>query len=329
MTPTDVDVMILAAGLGTRLRPLTLDRAKPAVPFIGRPLITHVVRWLAKAGFTEAVVNTHYQPQSVRSALAGAPLGIRFSHESEILGTAGALGRARDQGLLSGHRPVLVVNGKLFTDLDPIRLLCAHARSGSAVTLLLAPNPAREAFTEVFTEEGAVTGFSPPRNPVSDAPLLFTGIQVVSPEVLAGLAPRFSDTVRDVFGPLIERRSVHAHVDGEGRWWEMSTPRRYLDLHHQATAEGLAPSVIVGPRADIHPSARVTRSVLWEGARVEAHAHVTDSVICRGVVVAEGETVEHAVVVDRQLVRDTSRFDVWGNRVRVPVPVAKCASRLT
>ena len=320
MNPTDVDVMILAAGLGTRLRPLTFDRAKPAIPFIGQPLIMHVARWLAKAGFTEAVVNTHYCPRSVRAALAGAPLAVRFSPEPEILGTAGALARARDGGLLSGRRPVLVVNGKLFTSLDPARLLEAHARSGAAVTLLLTPNPDREAFTEVFAEAGAVTGFSPPRTPVSDAPLLFTGVQVVSPEVLAGLAPRFSDTVRDVFGPLIERRSVKAHVDGDGRWWEMSTTRRYLDFHHRATAEGLAPSVVIGPGSVIHPTAHVERAVIWEGVRVEAHARVVDAVLGRGVVIAEGETVEHAAVVDRRLVpEELSESELWGNRVRVSV----------
>lgn len=319
MTPIDVEVMILAAGLGTRLRPLTLDRAKPAVPFIGQPLVVHVARWLAKAGFTRAVANTHYRPESVRAALAGAPLDIQFSHEPDILGTAGALAHARDGGLLSGRRPVLVVNGKLFTTLDPARLLRAHARSGAAVTLLLTPNPAREAFTEVFAEAGAVTGFSAPRTPVSDAPLLFTGVQVVSPEVLASLTPRFSDIVRDVFGPLIERRSVKAHVDRDGRWWEMSTPRRYLDFHQRATAEGLAPSVIIGPGSVIHPHAHVERAVLWEGVRVEAHARVIDSVLGRGVVIAKGESVAHAVVVDRRLVPESSESDRWGSRVRVSV----------
>lgn len=320
MTPHDVEVMILAAGLGTRLRPLTLDRAKPAVPFIGVPLILHVARWLSAAGFTDAVVNTHYRPQSIQAALAGAPLAVRFSHEPEILGTAGALARARDRGLLSGRRPVLVVNGKLFTSLDPRALLEAHARLGGAVTLLLTPNAQREAFTEVFTEAEAVTGFSPPRTPVSDVPLLFTGIQAISPEVLAGLAPRFSDTVRDVFGPLIERRSVKAHVDGHGRWWEMSTLDRYLELHRQAAAEGLAPSVVLGPGAALDPSAHVERAVLWEGARVEANARVVDAVLGRGVVIGPGESVERAAIVDRRLVSsEIAEGEVWGNRLRVSV----------
>jgi NDP-sugar pyrophosphorylase family protein len=110
--PADVQVLVLAAGLGTRLWPLTGDRAKPAVPFLGRPLVAHVVDLVARHGLGPVVVNTHYRAESVRAALADAPVPVRFSHEVEILGTAGAIRHALDQGLLADARHLLVISAR-------------------------------------------------------------------------------------------------------------------------------------------------------------------------------------------------------------------------
>src|SRR5215203_6192937 len=92
--------MILAAGYGTRLWPLTIDRTKPAIPFMGRPLIGYVAEYLAGYGFDNIVVNLHHQPESVRAALGdGGAFGVRFHYVEEpvILGTSGAIGNARDR----------------------------------------------------------------------------------------------------------------------------------------------------------------------------------------------------------------------------------------
>src|SRR6185369_10296192 len=105
--------MILAAGFGTRLFPLTIDRTKPAIPFLGKPLVGYVAEYIAKFGIDEFVVNLHHQPQSVISALGdGSEFGIHIKYtieEPSILGTAGALDNARD--LLDGDT-FIVVNGK-------------------------------------------------------------------------------------------------------------------------------------------------------------------------------------------------------------------------
>src|ERR671928_1056871 len=92
--------MILAAGYGTRLWPLTIDRAKPAIPFMGRPLVGYVAEYLAKYGFEEIVVNLHHQPESVKESLGdGSAFGVKIHYTleyPEILGTAGALWNARE-----------------------------------------------------------------------------------------------------------------------------------------------------------------------------------------------------------------------------------------
>ncbi len=91
--------MILAAGFGTRLFPLTIDRTKPAIPFLGKPLVGYVAEYIAKFGFTDVVVNLHHQPDSVISALGdGSAFGVHIDYAREepaILGTAGALDSAR------------------------------------------------------------------------------------------------------------------------------------------------------------------------------------------------------------------------------------------
>ncbi len=320
---SDAQVMILAAGLGTRLWPLTEDRAKPAVPFLGEPLIARLVRHLAGCGFNDIVANTHYQPESVQHALHNAPtrLGarVRFSHETEILGTAGGIRQALDRGLLEPDRPVVVVNGKLETDLDPRGALATHAASQAAVTMVLMPNSKRAAFREVLTDGDRVVGFGQGRHPQGPNPLLFTGMHVLGPEALAEIPEGFSDTVKDIYPRFIEAGRIAAHIETDARWWEFSTLERYADLHREAYELGLGPSVVLSPGAHIAPDADVQASVLWEGAQVHSGASVRGCVLGAGVSIEPGETITNSVVVRADTVQEPGRGTVWGQRLRVPI----------
>src|ERR687895_976409 len=132
--------IVLSAGYGTRLWPLTEDRTKPAIPILGKPLVGYVAEYLAAYGFDEIVVNLHHRPESVRKALGdGSRFGVRLHYveEPEILGTSGALDNARS--LLEGDTFV-VVNGKIATDVDLAAALETHRRTGALATLVLRPN---------------------------------------------------------------------------------------------------------------------------------------------------------------------------------------------
>jgi NDP-sugar pyrophosphorylase family protein len=151
--------MILAAGYGTRLWPLTIDRAKPAIPFLNRPLVGYVAEYLARYGYDEVAVNLHHQSDSIRAALGdGSRFGVRLHYveEPEILGTSGALDNARE--FLEGDTFV-VINGKLATDIDLNKALDTHHRTGALATLILRPNVRRERFSTVQTANGHVLGF--------------------------------------------------------------------------------------------------------------------------------------------------------------------------
>ena len=306
--------MILAAGYGTRLWPLTIDRTKPAIPFMGRPLIGYVAEYLAGYGFDDIVVNLHHQPESVRAALGdGGAFGVRFHYVEEpvILGTSGAIGNARH--LLDGDHFV-VINGKLATDIDLAEALETHRRKRALATLVLRPNPARERYSTVEVRDGLVNGFGgyPPSDNVGsapgaaqsvDVPLMFTGIQVLDPRVFELIPPGvFSHSVTDVYVPAIARgERVAAHISG-GSWYELSTVRRYLETS-VALMKREGRDVELGRRSIVEEDASVTESVLWEDVRVAAGAVVRRSVLGAGVRVERGEVFEDAAVVRADLVR--------------------------
>lgn len=335
--------MILAAGLGTRLWPLTIDRAKPAIPFMGQPLVGYVAEYLGRHGFQDVVVNLHHRPESVRAALGdGSRFGVRLHYvfEPEILGTSGALDNAR--GLLADETFV-VVNGKIATDIDLRAALETHRRTGALATLVLRRNVERDRYSVIHTRAGLVTGIG--GFPESDkagseapashhekveaeagAPLMFTGIQILEPRVFDYI-PRgvFSDTVKVVYLPAIERGDrLAAHV-AEGYWHELSTVRRYLETS-LALMKREGRDVEAGEGSVVEEGADVSDCVLWENVRVRAGARVRRAVLGAGVEVGPGETFEDVAVVRAELAATEERpekglaGEVRGTNFVAPMP---------
>jgi NDP-sugar pyrophosphorylase family protein len=326
--------MILAAGYGTRLWPLTIDRAKPALPFMGRPLVGYVAEYLARYGCREIAVNLHHRPESVRAALGdGTRFGVRLEYVEEpvILGTSGALDNAR---AFFEHETFVVINGKIATDIDLAAALQTHRATNALATLVLRPNAARERYSTVEVRDGLVLGFGSHPSTSDNAgdarrvspkaksdgeeegsrdrseretPLMFTGIQILEPRIFEYI-PRgiFSHSTVDVYPQAIARgEKIAAHV-ADGKWYELSTIERYLDtsivLMH---AEGR--SVEPGSGSTIEPSAEVADAVLWENVRVDAGARVRRAVLGAGVCVSAGEVLEDVAVVRAELVRESER----------------------
>ena len=144
--------MVLAAGLGLRMRPLTLLRAKPVLPVLNRPLLDWTMARLARAGVRDVVVNLHHLPETVTAVLGSGRrfgLRIRYSREQTILGTGGGPRAVRE---LFGDEPLLLVNGDVLFDLDLRRLLAVHRASGARATLALRPNPVPYAYSPVVSD---------------------------------------------------------------------------------------------------------------------------------------------------------------------------------
>ena len=298
--------IVLSAGYGTRLWPLTEDRTKPAIPILGKPLVGYVAEYLASYGFDEIVVNLHHRPESVRKALGdGSRFGVKLHYvleEPEILGTSGALDNTRE---FFEHDTFLVVNGKIITDIDLRAALETHRKANALATLVLLPNARRERFSMVETEGGRVTRFAgmpDPNATNAPAPLMFTGIHIMEPRIFDYI-PRgvFSDSVTHVYPKAMANGEIIAAHVGSGRWRELSTLQRYLEISLEILKEFDQP-YSAGANTVISASANLTEAILWDGVDVGAGARVKRCVLADNVRIPENEILENSIVVPRGLV---------------------------
>jgi len=315
----DIVGMVLCAGLGTRLRPLTDRVPKPAVPVCGVPLVRWALALLAGAGARRAVVNVHHLPEAMADAAGAAAravgLDLAVSREPVIAGTGGALREARAS--LSGAEAILLVNGDVLFDADLGAALAAHRASGALATMLLLPMPAGARYASVEVDgAGAVRRIAGAFGPGGDglAPWHFSGVHVLSPALLDHVpaAPFECDVNRHVYPPLMARGAVRGLVAG-GYWNDLGAPARYLEasadvllgrvpLGRFARAAPLAGTRLVAPGvraaagACVDPGA-IVEAPAFVGARctVPAGARVKDAILWEGTALAPGEVVEHAI----------------------------------
>jgi NDP-sugar pyrophosphorylase family protein len=310
--------MILAAGFGTRLWPLTIGRTKPAIPFLNRPLIDYTLDHLNRHGIKDLIINLHHEPESVIDQIGdGSRHGVKIRYsleEPEILGTAGALDRVRH---LLEDETFIVINGKIITDIDLSQALAAHRRQKAMATLVLRPNTRREYFREVkITEEGLITGFAGFPEPASSSfrilhsafhiPLMFTGIHIMEPGIFDYI-PRgvFSDSVKDVYPKAIaEGERIAAHV-AEGYWYEFSTLERYLAISLEFLRDSTG--LVMGEGCIIEPGATVENSILWKDVRIESGAKVRQCIVGDDVVIPKDAEYHRAAIV---------RADIVANNIR-------------
>jgi NDP-sugar pyrophosphorylase family protein len=298
--------LVLAAGLGTRLRPLTLARAKAAAPVDGEPLARRTIRWLVGHGVRDLVVNLHHKPESIAAAVGdGSDLGarVRYSWESPVLGSAGGPRHALPLLLDGQQRDALptfvLVNGDTLTDVDVPAMIAQHRRTGALVTMALIPNPRPDKYGGVLLDgDHAVTGFT--RRGNLQPSFHFIGPQVVEAEAFMGLEDGVpAESVLGLYPALMASRpgSVRAFVSNAS-FRDIGTPadllQTSLDL---AAADGRAERPRWGRNVHVAATARVTRSVLWDDVRVGAGAVLTECVVADGVHVPDGAVMTRCAIV--------------------------------
>lgn len=218
--------MILAAGLGTRMRPLTDHLPKPLLEVGGKPLIVWHLENLARAGFTDVVINTAWLGEKLEAALGnGQPWGftIHWSHEPEPLETAGGIIRALP---LLGDAPFLLVNGDIWARYDFSRLKQGIKQPSDLAHLVLVNNPAHNPHGD-FALQGRADGLSQVLSSGSPQ-FTFAGISVMHPALFAGLAAG-----KRPLAPLLREAMVRQQITGElfsGAWVDVGTPARLQEL---------------------------------------------------------------------------------------------------
>ena len=213
--------MILAAGRGERLRPLTDALPKAMVQAGGKPLIAWHLERLAASGCREAVINVAHLGERIVEAIGeGARYGMRiaYSREPEPLETAGGIAQAR--GLL-GDAPFLLVNGDVYCEVDFARLL-AFSLGERLAHLVLVPNPRHRAGGDFSLDDGVVGNGTGPR-------YTYAGIAVMSPGLVAGVRPG----EKAPLGPLLRAAAERRLLTGElyrGTWQDVGTRERLAEL---------------------------------------------------------------------------------------------------
>lgn len=281
--------MILAAGFGTRLRPLTDECPKPLVPVGDRPLLAHVAAGLVAGGAREVVVNAHYKSEEFIKHLADLRFKIHVSLESEVLGTAGGIGHARP--LLEGDSPAVIVNGDILCR-PPVERLRAVA--GDGLTLVVRRRAAGTG-TVGLGADGSVVRLRGRSFGVEACGADYVGVAALGSRCLATL-PERGCLVGDWALPELERGGQIATVSLEGEWLDVGCLRAYREANLAWLDELVEP--IRGWFDPVERNGRLTAEGSWvgPGARVDPRVSLERSVVGAGAVV-EGAGVLSGCVV--------------------------------
>jgi mannose-1-phosphate guanylyltransferase len=313
--------MILAAGFGTRMRPVTYTLSKMLVPVCNRPLVGWAVESFLRAGVRDLVVNLHHFPEAVEQSLLSRYAGeadFHFSFESEILGTGGGVKRV--QPLLESHDDFLLANGDTIQFPDYAALQRTRREHDALAALVLRHPPAGDRFTAVWSDNGEIIAFGGGQAPSPvhrGEPLMFSGAHCISSRVFDYLLEeKFSGIVDDVYKPALRDRRdrLAAVVDDDEQWFDTGTPRRFLDAATRlldATLRG-AVEVERGSRIDgdciVAESSRgrAVRSTI--GARSVVEGDVRDSVVWDDCRIGRGVELDRCVVAHGVELKNRGRY---------------------
>ncbi len=298
--------MIVAAGLGTRLRPLTELRPKPALPVRGIPLIAYTLALLARHGVTEVIVNTHHLPDILMDAARRhCPLDmeLRFSIEAELLDTGGGIRRVAD--FLRKSDPCLIVAGDMLLDADLSALVASHREHRDAWTMLLrAGDPRAKTFGTIGVDsENRVRRIGTRHDLGGENQAgLYAWANVVAARVFESLpereifnhfdgwiAPQLASGARDIRGEVV--------AADDFVWEPVGTPTEYLAAnldpiqlsYHGAIADAqragasVERDVVIGTGAELGAGVHLQRAVVWDGEQVPAGLDASDGIFAGGV----------------------------------------------
>jgi mannose-1-phosphate guanylyltransferase len=324
--------MLLGAGLGTRLRPITYELPKPLVPVLGRPVMDHILRLLASHGFDEVIANLHYFPDLIRQRFGdGSKYGVRlgYSHEQELLGTAGGVRNVRAH---FGDETFLVISGDALTDIDLGALWQRHSETGAIGTLALkrVADPSQLGVV-IVAPDGRVQGFQEKPDPAEAlSDLGSCGIYVFEPEIFDYFPERpFVDWAQDVFPVLLERDVPFFGHEIDRYWNDVGSLQEFrqgnfdaltgeveLDVDGSEVEAGLwagesttvgdqmlmEPPVYIGRDCTVGTHVRLTGPlVIGAGCTIGDGASLRDAVIWPGTEIAAGAMVVGGITGTRPL----------------------------
>jgi NDP-sugar pyrophosphorylase family protein len=289
--------LVLTAGLGTRLSPLTTVRAKPALPVGDQPLIRRILAALVTYGVTDITLNLHHLPHTLTAVVGdGSDMGarVRYSWEQpRILGSAGGPRQALD---IVGAETFFLINGDTLSDVDLDAVAKSHQESKALVTLALIPNTRYLHYGGVcLAADGSVTGFVG-RGPAAAGSFHLFGVQVVNSEVFAAVpSGQTMSSIGGVYDRLIAERpgAVRGCVTS-ARYWDIGTVSDYWNTCRGFVADD---ENVVGSSSRIAASAVVSGSILWDDVHLGERAVIDECIVTDAVRVPAGARYRRAILL--------------------------------
>lgn len=297
---------VLAAGLGTRLLPLTASMPKPLIPVLNIPSLFYTVSLLKQAGISEIICNIHHHAEKIRSVIEESNLPgvhITFSEEPVILGTGGGLKKCEK---LLGDEDFVLVNSDIITDIDFRALVRHHQQSGRPGTLTLYATPDAPVIGSVGVEGGLVKDFRNRRNTGLFSSFIYTGTAVFSQDIFRFMTEEYSSIVDTGFTGLIDHGGL-GYYEHKGLWMDIGTMQSYWQANLDKAsvirnlaepmklATGFSPHTIF-PDAVVGRDVEISGSVIGKGCRIGAGSIIRDSVLLPGVELKPGSVLVNAVV---------------------------------
>lgn len=314
--------MILAAGVGSRLDPITRTTPKPMVPVLGLPVIEHIIRLLEQHGFDDIICNTHYLAEQIETYFAhktDLKAKVSFNREEKLQGTAGGLKRVQDHlNFFSGDEPFLVVGGDDLTSVDLSAMLAAHREKGAIATIALTEVEDPSQFgVVVLGENDKIERFvEKPKPGTAPSNLVNMGVYLFSPKILEKIpSGEFYDFGKQVFPQIQEAGEPFFGFRSREYWRDVGNLREYRDVQGdfftgevklQTGLTDRGDGVWLGENVQIAPDAKIEAPcAIGANSLIGTEAHISKgSVLGRGVMVGAGASVEHSILWDGAQIGD-------------------------
>ncbi|MCB9639764.1 MAG: NDP-sugar synthase [Myxococcales bacterium] len=327
--------MILAAGLGTRLRPLTYSLPKPMVPVALRSMIAYHLDNLSRLGVQEVMINLHHLPDLIPPALQeGKEWGVKLHYSLEhpdILGTGGGIAKVQD--FFQKEEAFFLLNGDILHDIDLSALSQAHFDQKAAMTLALRPHPGDPKMGWIGTDEQERVWRVPEMddNPRTIQKRMFTGLSIISPKVFDHLPNKgFSCVLRAGARGLLEQgERIQGHLDTQSMWVDIGTPASYLQANLDALVDPRFPlhpaiqkqetpkgSVWLAPQAKVDlTTLQASHSLVGTAAQVGAHCELDHVVVWPHATIPANSKLAYGIAYEDQF------FALEPNTLRPPQPL--------
>jgi len=291
--------MIMAAGVGSRLMPMTVDIPKPMMPVGNIPLMENIVELLVGNRFNEIIANLHYHSDKISDYFGDGgkfAASMNYSLEDELMGTAGGVKKC--EWFLDDT--FVIVSGDALTDIDLSELVKEHKKKGALATIAMKEVSEVEQFGVVITDEnGKIQSFQEkPRKEEALSNMANTGIYVFEPEIFKYIpAKQFCDFGKQVFPHLVKMGAPFYGVKTDGYWCDVGNINTYRQVH----VDLLDGKVNVGSRGKLLSSSNGGSVLLGEG--VELGENVT---LLGNVVIGSGTKIEGNVVIHNSVIWDNT-----------------------